>query len=177
MPSRLEQLRTKLDELKLDAIIVSHNADQRHLAGFSGHADYDSILLISKNDARIVTDFRYWEAAEKEAHGFTLVKRIRGEYDIADALRDFAKANNVQVIGFEAQHVNVAQFQAWKKGLAKDGVKLKPTEDVIKSLRAAERHRRNRKGPCGGATHRRRLFQFAKAHPRRHDRKTSGVDD
>lgn len=138
MSSRLDTLRAKLDALQLDAMIVSHNADQRYLSGFSGHADYDSIILVSKNDARFVTDFRYWGAAEANAPAFKLVKRVRGEYDHGDAIRDFAKENNVKVIGFEAQHVNVAQFQMWKKALAKEGIKLKPTEDIIKAIRAAK---------------------------------------
>lgn len=138
MPSRLENLRAKLDELKLDGMIVSQNADQRYLAGFSGHADYDSLLLISKNDARIVTDSRYWGAAEEEAPDIKLVKRIRGEYDHTDAMRDFAQENQVHTLGFESQHVNVAQYQEWKKALRKAGVKLTPTADVIKALRASK---------------------------------------
>lgn len=138
MPSRLDTLRAKLDDLGLDAIIVSNNADQRHLSEFSGHADYDSIILVSKNDARFVTDFRYWDAAEANAPAYKLVKRVRGEYDHGDAIRDFAKENNAKTIGFEAQHVNMAQYQLWKKALRKDGIKLKPTEDVIKALRATK---------------------------------------
>jgi Xaa-Pro aminopeptidase len=138
MSSRLEALRAKLDELELDAMIVSHNADQRYLCGFSGHADYDSVMLISRQDARIVTDFRYWEVAEKQVPSMNLVKRIRGEYDLSDAIRDFAKENNLRVIGFEAQHVNVYQFKQWQKAARKAGAKLKPTEEVIKALRAAK---------------------------------------
>lgn len=138
MPSRLDALRAKLDELKLDAMIVSHNADQRYLSGFSGHADYDSVLLISKNDARIVTDFRYWETAQKQVPSMTLVKKIRGEYDLTDAIRDFAQENNVRVIGFEANHVNVHQFKEWQKAARRAGALLKLTEDVIKGLRAAK---------------------------------------
>lgn len=136
--TRLEALRAKLDELKLDGIIVSNNADQRYIGGFSGHADYDSIMLISKKDARVVTDFRYWEAAQEQVPTMTLVKRIRGEYDLSDAIRDFALENRLRAIGLEAQHVNVYQFKAWQKGARKGGAKLKPTEDVVKRLRAAK---------------------------------------
>lgn len=138
MNSRIDALRAKLGELDLDGMIVSVNADQKYLAGFSGHADYDSLVLISAHDQRVVTDFRYWEAAEKGAPQFTLVKRVRGEYDHADAIRDFARDNNLRVLGLEAQHVNVAQFKAWQKALRSAGAKLKPVEDVIKKLRATK---------------------------------------
>jgi len=138
MNSRLEILRAKLDELELDAMIVSQNADQRYLTSFSGHADYDSVMLISNKDARIVTDFRYWTVAEQEAPSLQLVKRIRGEYEIEDAVHDFVKENNLRVVGFEANHINVHHFREWKKAARKAGAKLKATEDVITTLRAAK---------------------------------------
>lgn len=138
MSSRLERLRKKLDELGLDALIVSRSEDQRYLAGFSGHADYDSVLLVSKSDARIVTDFRYVQAAETEAPSIRVVKIERGKFEIGDALRDFARENSSRVIGFEPQHVNVHRFKQWQKGAREAGAKLKPAEDVVKQLRAVK---------------------------------------
>lgn len=138
MPSRLERLREKLDELGLDALIVSRSEDQRYLAGFSGHADYDSVLLVSKNDARIVTDFRYVQAAEKQAPSLRVVKIERGKFEIGDALGDFARENNSRVIGFEPQHVNVYRFKQWQKGARRAGAKLKAAEELVKSLRAVK---------------------------------------
>lgn len=138
MSSRLEQLRAKLDERGLDALIVSRNEDQRYLAGFSGHADFDSVMLISKNDARIVTDFRYTQVAETQAPSFRVVKIERGKFEIGEALRDFAQENNLRVIGFEPQHVTVYRFKQWQKGVRKAGAKLKPVEDLVKQLRAVK---------------------------------------
>lgn len=138
MSFRLDTLRANLDELKLDGLIVSHNADQRYLADFSGHADYDSVMLVSKKDARVVTDFRYWDAAEKQANGMALVKTIRGEYELPQAIADFAKENNVRTLGLESQHVTVYRAREWTKALRRVGAKLKPTADVIKRLRASK---------------------------------------
>lgn len=138
MTSRLERLRAKLDELKLDAMLVSRNEDQRYLVGFSGHADYDSVLLVSKNDARVVTDFRYWQIAETQAPMLPLMKLERGKYEIGDALRDFVVVNDAHVVGFEAQHVNVYRFKTWQKAVRQAHVKLVPTEDIIKQMRAVK---------------------------------------
>ncbi len=138
MSSRLERLREKLAERNLDAIVVSRNEDQRYLTGYSGHADYDSVMLIGKDDARVATDFRYWQVAEQQAPDLKLVKLERGKYDIGDALRDFANENNAKQIGFESQHVNVARYNAWRKAARKAQVKLTSTDDLIKELRATK---------------------------------------
>ncbi len=136
MNSRIEKLRAKLDDMGVDGMIVSHNADQRYLTGFSGHADFDSVILISKNDARVVTDFRYWTVAEHEAPNLKLVKTERGTFELPQAIAQFASENDLHTLGFEAQHVTVYRFREWQKALRKVGAKLKPTADVIKSLRA-----------------------------------------
>lgn len=138
MTSRLERLRAKLDELELDAMIVSRNQDQRYLAGFSGHADFDSVLFVSQGAARIATDFRYWEMAQHHAPDLQLVKIERGVYDLDAALRDFAVETGAKRIGFESQHVTVYHLKDWQKAARQIGVKLKPTVDIIKQLRAVK---------------------------------------
>lgn len=136
MNTRIENLRAKLDELKLDGMIVSQNADQRYLADFSGHADYDSVIVIAKNDAAVITDFRYWTVAEREAPNLKLVKTERGTFELPQALANFAQENNLRTLGFESQHVTVYRLKEWQKALRKVGAKLVPTADVIKTMRA-----------------------------------------
>lgn len=136
MNSRIEQLRAKFEELKIDALIVSHNADQRYLTGFSGHADFDSALVVAKNAACVITDFRYIQVAEREVKGFKPIKTERGKYELPQALADFATENSLRVIGFESQHVTVYRLNEWRKALRKVGAKLKATADVVKTLRA-----------------------------------------
>jgi Xaa-Pro aminopeptidase len=138
MITRLERVRASLDELNLDGLIVSRNEDQRYLTGFSGHADYDSVLLIAKGDVRTATDSRYWGIARQEAPTLPLMQIKRGEYDLTDALRDFADQNGLRTLGFETQHVSVARFKDWQKALRKAHAKLKSAEDLIKRLRAVK---------------------------------------
>ena len=135
MNSRLEKLRAQLDELQLDALIVSHNADQRYLTGFSGHADFDSVMVVAKNAACVITDFRYKQIAEAES-GMPVTMTERGKLELPQALANFAQENTLRDIGFESQHVTVYRLGEWQKALRKVGAKLKPTADVIKTLRA-----------------------------------------
>ncbi len=135
MNSRLDKLRAKFDELKIDALVVSHNADQRYLTGFSGHADFDSVIVIAKNAACVITDFRYKQVVEQES-GLPVTMTERGKSELPQALANFAQENNLRAIGFEAQHVTVYRLNEWKKALRKIGAKLVPTADVVKMLRA-----------------------------------------
>ncbi|MGE5138845.1 MAG: M24 family metallopeptidase [Rudaea sp.] len=136
--SRLDNLRSKMAEKKLDALIVSQRNNVRYLSGFIESEDFDAILLVSAADARLATDSRYWSAAEQQARGFVLVKTIRGEYDATDAIRDFATQTGAKRIGYEANHVPVARFLAYKKAARKAGAKLVPTSDLVELLRAVK---------------------------------------
>ncbi len=138
MSDRLGKLREKMAENKLDALIVSEVHNQVYLAGFAGHADFDSILLISADDARIATDSRYWIAAEERAKGFALVKIIRGEFDLTDAIREFAEVHHPRPLGFEAGHVPYARFRDWQKAARKGHSKLQPTDGLVEQLRAVK---------------------------------------
>lgn len=135
-PVRLDRLRAKLAARGLDALIISQRANQQYLAGFTGGADFDSILLISPTSASMVTDSRYWLAAEQAGSGFNLVRTKRGEYDLGDALRDFASSHRAKRVGFESNHVTYTRFRSWNKAARQAGAKLKATENVVEELRA-----------------------------------------
>ncbi len=138
MTSRLENLRARLDKKKLEGLIVSQQANQFYVAGFAGHEDFDSVLLISAHDARVATDSRYWVAAEEKAKGFSLDQLIRGEHELTDAIRAFAEANHLQTLGFESAHVPYANYLAWRKAARQAGVKLVPVEGLVEELRAVK---------------------------------------
>ncbi|MGB8645532.1 MAG: Xaa-Pro peptidase family protein [Anaerolineae bacterium] len=138
MSNRLNQLREKMAERKLGAVIIGDPHNVRYLSGFSESEAFDAILLISATDAQIVTDSRYWIAAAQEAHGFALTQTRRGTYDATDALREFAQQHSYKTLGFEANHVPVARFKAWQKAARKGGAQLKVTEGLVEELRAVK---------------------------------------
>ena len=54
---RLTKLRNKLNELKIDALIVLDELNQHYLSEF---AFTDGLLFITKSTAHLITDFRYY---------------------------------------------------------------------------------------------------------------------
>ncbi len=67
----LVKLRTEMRSLSLDALLVTDEKNQQYLSGF---AFTDGYLLILREQAYLVTDFRYKEAAERNAYeGYSVV--------------------------------------------------------------------------------------------------------
>ena len=69
--NRLQKLRRKLDEHRVEAILVSQPENRRYLSGFEGSA---GLLLITKEKAILATDFRYIEQAGRQAPGYEIIR-------------------------------------------------------------------------------------------------------
>jgi len=66
MNSRIETLRRSLPENHIDALVVSSPVNIRYLTGFTGDS---SALLVTRDRAIIVSDFRYEEQIGQECAG------------------------------------------------------------------------------------------------------------
>ncbi len=135
--SRVARLRALLEERQLDALIVSQPANRRYLSGFTGSAGY---LLVSRDETRIATDFRYFEQASTQAPDFRLQPVAGAAFETW--LPGLLSGLGGGKIGFEASHVPYATFEqmsAVVRALPQDGrPRLVPTTDVVESLRAVK---------------------------------------
>jgi len=129
---RLNKLRRRLAENDLDAFLVSNSVNERYLSGFTG-AEGDAWLLISQDSAWIATDFRYYEQAERECPDFELV-RITTRFE--DVLPEMLQRVGGRRIGYEADHVTVAQFERWLQPLSE--YEWVATREWVKGLRAVK---------------------------------------
>ena len=83
--TRLEQARALLDELGLDALLVSRNANKRHLSGFviargdEATSGFSGTLLITRDRTLLLSDPRYLEQAGSEAPDWE-VRRTRDRF-------------------------------------------------------------------------------------------------
>ena len=69
--NRLQALRALMDENKLDAVIVSKYVNLHYFSGFRGD---DTMLVIGREKAMLITDSRYTEQAAQQAPLFELVQ-------------------------------------------------------------------------------------------------------
>ncbi len=107
MNQRLSKLNAHLAEWDLDAMLVTHPENRRYLSGFTGSA---GILVIKPDEAVLASDFRYYEQVAREAPEFRLAKI---ETKLADLLPGLLEELGVKRLGFEIEHVTVAQHHEW----------------------------------------------------------------
>lgn len=92
---RLAALRALFEEKDLDAVLVTKIPNLYYFSGFRGD---DTVLLITKAKAYLVTDSRYTEQAAVEAPLYELVEQKTGLLMQTAAL---AKSLNLKNVGFE----------------------------------------------------------------------------
>ena len=102
---RLTKLREKMKESSLDAVIVFDELNQHYLSEF---AFTDGFLFITKKNAFLVTDFRYYEMALKEANkGFTVLTPEDRRKFLSEAIAN----DECKCIGFEGNFVSFAKYR------------------------------------------------------------------
>jgi Xaa-Pro aminopeptidase len=124
---RLAALRSALATHGWDAFIVSQPENRRYLSGFTGDA---GLLLITADSALLLTDFRYIEAATRQAPDFEIVRITRSLAALWPSL--FADLH-IDTVAFESAHITVSEFQRWHDGDVE--VAWNPAENVVETLR------------------------------------------
>ncbi|MCI0856204.1 MAG: aminopeptidase P family N-terminal domain-containing protein, partial [Chloroflexi bacterium] len=115
---RIERLRRKLVEHKLDALFVispetASPTNRRYLSGFTGTSAY---LLITADDVVLATDSRYWEQAERQAPECRILRAIGG-FD--KWLPELLAGQGGKRIAFEGAHITYQTHRAIRKEIQK----------------------------------------------------------
>ncbi len=125
--ARLSSLREKLKDIA-DGVIVTNEKNIRYFCGF----DYtDGCLIISQSRALLLCDFRYIEAARKEADPDFEVIMTEGKRSAW--LPDILKELNVDTLAFEDNFMTVKGHELLSKDC--EGVCLVPLGNVLTELR------------------------------------------
>lgn len=124
---RLTAVRQKFDKWQIDALLITSPANRRWLSGFTGS---NAMLLLTRDQALIATDSRYYERAQREAPLFTLVKHERTRHHD----RQFFQTAPARRIGIEQKHVTLEQAARWRS--LRLGVHWQPLAETVEPLRA-----------------------------------------
>lgn len=133
MKDRIARLRAALDERELDAALISNAQNRRYLSGFTGSAGY---LLLTRDEAIIATDFRYYEQSASQAPDYRL-HQVAGGID-AWAPSLFAGLGGKKV-AIESNDMTVATHGGFKKAITSlaegDRPEFVPVPNLVEAIR------------------------------------------
>ena len=124
----LNHLDAFLQALKADAAVIHRPENIRWLSGYSG----EGCLFVAPGVSAILTDFRYIEAAGRQAPGWQ-VERTTSERKEAQVLRELAGDHGVRTLCLEADYLTHDQWLKLEKAL--EGFELMPLEGLPEQLR------------------------------------------
>lgn len=115
------------DQLKVDALLVTHLPNVRYLTGFTGS---NGMALAAPGFTTLFTDPRYTLQASGECS--CKVQIAKGP--LSNAAAQTIKRKRLKRVGFEPTHLS---FQSWNllKELLHSGAGLKPVPPVVEQLR------------------------------------------
>lgn len=125
--NRLKRLREKLKDKDVDAVLVTKRENYIYFSGFTGSFAY---LVITQNDACLITDFRYTEQASQQA---PLYEIIQYNQSLLAAISDVIQAKGIEKLGFEDDYIAYKKYNELHNQI---GVKhLIPFQNVLEGLR------------------------------------------
>jgi len=130
---KLEKVREKLDQLKIEAILITHLPNIRYLTGFNGSS---AICIITKSEAFFITDFRYKEQSKEQVKGFK--RFIASGKTLLDLIQEKNIFDKFKKIGVESQHISLSFVLELKKKFR--DVKFIPTKNFIEEISAVKTH-------------------------------------
>src|SRR4051812_37887962 len=106
--TRLERLRNKYDELNVDGILITNEFNRKYISGFTGST---GVVLISKTEAKFLTDFRYIEQATAQCVGFEIVKQT---IPYGELINEECKKMGIKKLAFEQDNLTFSTFKNYE---------------------------------------------------------------
>lgn len=127
MKERISKLREKLEQENLDLLLVTSLTNIRYLCGYTGS---NGILLVSKDKAVFLTDFRYKEQVKKEVKDAEIKIPLKELYSFLPEI-ELLKRKRIKA-GFEQRYLTVQLYQKLKTLLPQ--ILWVQTENIVESL-------------------------------------------
>lgn len=122
---KINNLRKVMKQKDLDAVVVLSSFNRRYLSGFTGTS---GSLLITHEQAQLITDFRYIQQATTQSKDFEIVNQ---NGPMIEKLNELIKSGQYNKVGVEPNLITYNEYQA----LNTENVELSSVEGVIESLR------------------------------------------
>ncbi|MCA9398723.1 MAG: aminopeptidase P family protein, partial [Candidatus Omnitrophica bacterium] len=126
--TRVKKLRAFFSQYDIDALLIQKDVNIAYLTGFPAE---ESWLFVTRKKLYYITDFRYILEAKKCLKGVVIKEYTKSAFH---TLFEIAKQDKVKRLGFDENHLTVAQFKRLKKEAPK-AVQLKTANGLVENLR------------------------------------------
>ena len=141
MNNRMKKLQDYIISHNLDGFLIGSEANRMYMSGFTGS---NAMLLITKDQKFIVTDFRYLEQVSIQCPDFTCVDQK--QLGLIKTALDIAKKQGLKKLAFEGEHTNYLTYALYQQETAFEFIstvgvvehlrKIKSEEEISKIARA-----------------------------------------
>ncbi len=128
--ARLSRLRPHLAEAGLEGLVVSSSSNVFYLSGFRGSS---GALLITSDQALLLSDFRYRLQARQQAPNFEFVEVER---KLLFTLGDVAREQGIARLGYDQANLTCELHDQLSEGAS--GVELALAGGLVEELRAVK---------------------------------------
>ncbi|ABR48642.1 peptidase M24 [Alkaliphilus metalliredigens QYMF] len=125
MESRIQKIRETLKDKNLDCMLLYKPENRRYVSGFTGTTGY---VVVTHDEAKFMTDFRYIEQAKTQCQGFEIIE-ISKEKPLTYVLNQF----QISKLGIEEDHVTYGQYKDYSMKL--DQIELIALDGALTKLR------------------------------------------
>lgn len=123
---KLQKVRDSFEKLGIDGLLITSTYNRCYISNFTGSS---GVVLISKDAAKFITDFRYVEQATKQCEGFDIVKHTGTiPEEVALQVKNLA----IKRLGFEQEHLTYASFKNYEGAV---DAELVPVSGLIEKIR------------------------------------------
>lgn len=125
--TRVIRLREAMNKQHLEAVLITGEVNRRYVTGFTGSSGY---VLVTLQDAWLLTDFRYLIQAAEQAQGFQIVDHGAS---VTGALQSLLSGASIKRLGFEEELMSFATYRSYERELKP--VELVPVNGLVEELR------------------------------------------
>jgi Xaa-Pro aminopeptidase len=127
--ARLQKLRARMEQAQMKALLITSPVNRKYMTGFTGSA---GVVLITLEQAYLITDFRYMIQAPEEAKAYEVLEHKPGQ--MLGPVEEKLNALHIDKLGFEQHHLTYAEYVQYSKAL--QGKQLIPVSELVEQLRA-----------------------------------------
>ena len=107
----MAKLRAAFENQGLDGILITSAYNRRYVSNFTGSA---GVVLISRNQAHFITDFRYVEQASKQCIGYEIIQQ---KESIPEEIGKLVDSLGIKKLGFEQDHVTFSTYKLFETAI------------------------------------------------------------